>query len=120
MPTFTTKEQFSCGHGLETCHKRTGNDRYVITETLPVPLRCLSCICQGLLDSSVDGMPRIPHSRIVELRRDFKVLGQGDISRPLKMVKYHVRNPGNVEEFGTAVLGLAGLPKIRARFLSGQ
>ncbi|RYO99353.1 hypothetical protein DL763_001527 [Monosporascus cannonballus] len=75
MPTFITKEQFSCGHGLEMVHKRTGSDGLVLAETLPVPLRCLSCICQELLDPSIDGMPCIPRSRVAELDRHLKVLG---------------------------------------------
>ncbi|RYP37992.1 hypothetical protein DL767_002720 [Monosporascus sp. MG133] len=54
MPNFITKEQFSCGHGLEMIHRRTSSDGLVLVEALPVPLRFLSCICQEPLDASID------------------------------------------------------------------
>ncbi|RYP60438.1 hypothetical protein DL770_009994 [Monosporascus sp. CRB-9-2] len=54
IPTLVTKEKFSCGHGLEMVHSCTGSDGLVLAETLPLPLRCLSCICQELLDASID------------------------------------------------------------------
>ncbi|KAK7755116.1 hypothetical protein SLS62_002931 [Diatrype stigma] len=123
MPTFVTKEQFSCGHGLEICHRRTGNDKFVITETLPIPIRCLSCICQELLDASVaDGIPpRMVRSRVVELNMHFQALNHGDMvpARQLRVVKRQVLMPESVEEFRAAVLGLAGVPEIKARFLTG-
>lgn len=53
MPTFITKEQYSCGHVLEICQKRTGDDKFVLTETLPVPYQCLDCVLGGA--NSADG-----------------------------------------------------------------
>lgn len=118
MPTFITEEQFSCGHSFEIFHQRTGDDEYVITETLPVPIRCLSCICQELLDSSVDGIPYISRRRAAELHMHFKVLRRGGMYGQLQMVKYQVLEPSNVDEFRAGVLGLAGFPEIKARFVA--
>ncbi|RYP14636.1 hypothetical protein DL765_006251 [Monosporascus sp. GIB2] len=80
MPTFITKEQSSCGHGLEMVHRRTGSDGLVLAETLPVPLRCLSCICQELLDASIDGMPCIPEVGLEDLKQ-ISPLFEADIAQ---------------------------------------
>ncbi|RYP79700.1 hypothetical protein DL769_002818 [Monosporascus sp. CRB-8-3] len=92
MPTFITKEQFSCAHSLEMVHRRTGSDRLVLTETLPVPLRCMSCIFQELLDASVDGIPCIPRSRAAELDRHLKMLGQDEMAGQLGLGRSRSRS----------------------------
>ncbi|KAI4863586.1 hypothetical protein F4820DRAFT_426504 [Hypoxylon rubiginosum] len=48
MPTFVTRETYSCSHSSETRHRTFGNDGNVIIDTIPIPLRCLACTCQAL------------------------------------------------------------------------
>ena len=73
MPTFVTKEQYSCGHVLEICQKRTGDDKFVRTETVPVPYQCLTCAFGGV--SSTDGAS-VPPSRVADLRQHFSAVSR--------------------------------------------
>lgn len=68
MPTFATKEQYSCGHAVEMCHKRTGVDGFVFTETLPMPYQCLNCTFRDMLDAPDNGVLAPIHYRVAELR----------------------------------------------------
>ncbi|KAI1764599.1 hypothetical protein GGR53DRAFT_466157 [Hypoxylon sp. FL1150] len=55
MPTFVTREIFSCRHIWETCRRtvslggNSGNESRVITDTIPNTRRCLSCACDAAL-----------------------------------------------------------------------
>ncbi|RYP07644.1 hypothetical protein DL764_002381 [Monosporascus ibericus] len=120
MPTFITKEQLSCGHGLEMIRRRTGSNGLILVETLPVPLRCLSCICLELLEASIDGMPCIPRSRVTGLDRHLKVLGQGKMAGQLRLVKKQVLQSGSMHEFRPGVFGLGRFPEVGAQFLAGR
>lgn len=119
MPIYVTVEQFTCGDSLETRQRHDGEDDVVLTEIIPVNMRCLQCICQDLLHHAIDGLPCIPRSRIAELEEHFDVLRNIDMDRHLEPVKAQVLQPTNADEFRTGILALAGFPLIKGRFIVG-
>ncbi|KAI1400909.1 hypothetical protein F4819DRAFT_459946 [Hypoxylon fuscum] len=58
MPTFITREVYACSHCLETRHQSFGSDSAVLVETIPIPSRCLTCLCQSLLKGDYNDVDR--------------------------------------------------------------
>ncbi|KAI1505819.1 hypothetical protein F5X99DRAFT_428917 [Biscogniauxia marginata] len=119
MPTFITIEIFCCGHILETRHKPSGSHTSTITESIPLPGRCLACVCHSLLDSLLDGLSAIPQSYMRELVGHYRALTQHPSavgSRQLEDLMTRALRPNNTVEFRHAITALAGFPELSARF----
>ncbi|KAI8625581.1 hypothetical protein F5Y19DRAFT_489551 [Xylariaceae sp. FL1651] len=118
MPTFVTAEQFTCGHALETLHGSYGSDGVIIKETIPVPTRCLGCICHMVLGASC--MPAIPRSYIRDLEGHLRVLtisANVTMKRELKLLSKQVQCLDDIDEFRKGVIALAGYPELGAHFV---
>ncbi|KAI0005785.1 hypothetical protein F4779DRAFT_33055 [Xylariaceae sp. FL0662B] len=122
MPTFITRDEFSCGHTVQTFHRSLGNDGVFLTETIPVASRCLMCVCQTLLDASIDGVHAIPSSCLREVASHFRanMREYSSLACELRRLQRSIQQPGDEAEFCAAVVALAGfpagsLPEIEAR-----
>ncbi|CAJ2506560.1 Uu.00g006900.m01.CDS01 [Anthostomella pinea] len=119
MPSFVTSEVFTCSHVLETKHRSFGSDESTIVDTIPIPMRCLMCVCQSTLDSSLGGLSAVPRSCMRELAAHFQML----MSKPdgmrheLETLKYQLQNVDDVTKFRRATVALAGYPGVGGRFV---
>ncbi|KAI1133957.1 hypothetical protein F5Y05DRAFT_252263 [Hypoxylon sp. FL0543] len=134
MPTFVTRETYTCSHNIETRLHSFGTDDGIIVETVPIPSQCLACLCESLLDSTfafrckdVGLSPdRISPPHAEELAKHLQALlawkkrcvaagvygaGYGPelkVIRELEKLKCSVVAPIDLGEYREALLALAG------------
>ncbi|KAI1347845.1 hypothetical protein F5Y01DRAFT_294104 [Xylaria sp. FL0043] len=130
MATYQTTEQFTCGHTQATVDssssmsRRTGRDQDLfytrkITEAVPIPTRCLTCICERLLEASYSGTRTIPRNYLRELNEHVRLLSLSAsevMQRELGMLGKQVQRLDDIDEFRRGVLALAGYAQVSAHF----
>ncbi|KAI0803746.1 hypothetical protein GGR55DRAFT_385995 [Xylaria sp. FL0064] len=131
MATYQTTEVFACGHTQATVDRsysvlsrRIGRDQdsfYTrkIIEVLPSPMRCLTCICERLLEASYSSTPAIPRDYLLELNEHVRLLNLSAsevMQRELGILGKQVQRLDDIDEFRRAVLALAGFTQVSAHF----
>ncbi|KAI0835243.1 hypothetical protein F5Y06DRAFT_141463 [Hypoxylon sp. FL0890] len=134
MPTFVTRETYTCSHEIETRLHSFGTDDGIIVETVPIPSQCLPCLCEVLLHYSFAfprkgvglSLDRISPPHAEELVKHLHamlgwkkrcaaagVYGAGyapqiEVIRELEKLKCTVVAPTDLGEYREALLALAG------------
>ncbi|KAI1323699.1 hypothetical protein F5Y16DRAFT_331637 [Xylariaceae sp. FL0255] len=127
MPTYTTTEIYTCGHVQIRKQGSYGADKdRIISETIPLPLRCLQCSCASAMnftdpsltssDFESSSIAAVPASHMRELDSHIQALSLKAMSdrdfargrgRELKALRRTVRRFEDVDSFRARLVKLA-------------
>ncbi|KAI0871240.1 hypothetical protein GGS24DRAFT_504007 [Hypoxylon argillaceum] len=120
MSTYTTTSHFTCGHTHTTQQQPPSLSPSLqtlcpppkpatLTESLPIPTRCLPCICASILSLSPPHI--VPQSYIRQIGYHVQTLQQSAspfMQGELERLGEQVKRVDDVVEFRRNVLALAG------------